>query len=104
MKFGFFLARHLPMPQLRRIAWQERLTKKVYKNLIARAQENTDPSDPHNGHIVELLNEQYTDLRMLNGYLASSLMKPGMSRGFGIRRFMAPTRMPHMAQQVSAKM
>jgi len=36
--------------------------------------------------------------------LPSSLMKPGMSRGFTIRMFSAPVRMPHIAQAVSAKM
>src|SRR5471030_3306272 len=58
----------------------------------------------NSGWLTSALYSVLTAGSKLNGRLASSLMKPLISRGFGIRMLSAPMRMPHMAQAVSAKM
>ena len=58
----------------------------------------------NSGWFTSALYSVFTAGSMLNLYFDSSLMKPPMSRGLGIRMFIAPMRMPHMAQAVSAKM
>ena len=55
------------------------------------------------GLLASALYSVFTAGSMLTRYFASSLTKAGMSRGFTIRTFSAPMRMPHIAHAVSAK-
>ncbi|MNT12173.1 hypothetical protein D3C72_1470930 [compost metagenome] len=56
------------------------------------------------GLLISALYSVLTAGNMLNLYFCSSLMKPGMSRGFGISTLVPPLRMPSRQQTVSAKM
>ena len=57
----------------------------------------------NSGRLIRPLNSVFTAGKTFILYLANSLIVPAMSRGLGIRMFIAPVRMPSRPQVMKAK-